>query len=182
MKKLNACLAALAIISFAGTARAGGIGIGAFGGVSVPVIQDDTDRGSLYGVRVPVSLVPMLTVEPYFASTKGGDVTQDLFGASYTRSGIDVTSYGANLLLTFGGPVQFYPYAGIGSFKLERDGLDVSQTGYNFGLGLGFGLPATGLSLHLRGELAAAVDGDVSRKWANVTAGLHYNFLKLPTP
>ncbi len=182
MKRLSICLA-LACLSLAGVAHAGGIGIGVFGGASIPVIQDDTGRGSIYGVRVPVNLVPLLTIEPYFASTKGGDVKQDLFGSSYTRSGLDVTDYGANLLLTFGGPVQFYPFAGIGSFKLKRSGeSDISQTGYNFGLGLGFGLPATGLALHLRGELAAAVDGDVSRKWGNVTAGLQYSFLKLPTP
>ena len=181
MKRISS-LAVLACMMLAGAAHAGGIGIGAFGGASIPIIQDDTGRGSIYGVRVPVNLVPMLTVEPYFASTAGGDVTEDLFGSSYTRSGLDVKNYGANLLLTFGGPVQFYPYAGLGSFKLERGGEDVTQTGYNFGMGLGFGLPATGLALHLRGELDAAVDGDVSRKWANVTAGLQYTFLKLPTP
>src|SRR5262249_34152731 len=31
-------------------ARAGSIGVGVFGGMSVPVLQDDQDNGSIYGV------------------------------------------------------------------------------------------------------------------------------------
>ena len=58
MKKLGVCSVALALFAFASTASAGGIGIGAFGGASVPLVQDDNGQGTMYGVRVPVSLVP----------------------------------------------------------------------------------------------------------------------------
>ncbi|MBI5711430.1 MAG: outer membrane beta-barrel protein [Candidatus Eisenbacteria bacterium] len=173
--------ALLALVLLPCVAGAAGVGVGAFGGVSVPIVQDDNGQGTLFGVRVPVSLIPLVTVEPFFAKTGGGDKDQDLFGGTITRSGIDVTSFGANVLLTFGGKLQLYPFAGIGSFKMKRTGLDESKTGYNFGLGLGIS-PAPKISLHVRGELAAAVDGDVSRKWANVTAGVSYSAFSFPAP
>lgn len=177
------CTALLVCAFGAQAAHALSVGVGAFGGASIPVLQDDNGKGSVFGVRVPVSLVPMITVEPYFGSTKGGSKSQDFNGISESRDGIDVTSFGANLLITFGGPIQFYPFAGISSSKLKRDGLDESDTAYDFGLGLGFKLPAIPLSLHARGELDAAVDkasSAASRKWANVTLGATYTFAKFP--
>ena len=44
-------------------------GVGVFGGLSIPVLNDLSGQGSQFGVRVPVSLVPMLTVEPFFSSS-----------------------------------------------------------------------------------------------------------------
>jgi len=183
MKKLAVCCAALALFAFASTASAGGIGIGAFGGVSVPVVQDDNGQGTMLGVRVPVSLIPLLTLEPYYAKTTGGDKDQEVGGTTFTRSGIDLTSYGANVMLTFGSGFQMYPYAGIGTTKSERSGLDASSTGYNFGLGFGISPPALKLAIHLRGELAAVLEEDATqsaRKWANVTVGVSYGLLSFP--
>lgn len=181
MKSLWVCVFALALS--AGAASAATIGVGAFGGASIPVVQDDNGQGTVYGVRLPVSLVPLLTIEPYYASTQGGEKDQEIDGLSFTRSGIDVTSYGANLLLTFGTGVQLYPFAGIGTAQAERSGLDATTTVYNFGLGLGFSPPALPLAIHVRGELASVLeDGDdeSARKWANVTLGVTYNLFKFP--
>ena len=148
------------------TAGATSIGVGAFGGMSIPVLQDDNGQGTMMGLRAPVSLLPLVTVEPYFAKASGGDKDQDIEGTTITRDGLDITGFGANVLLTFGGKTQFYPFAGIGSYKLARAGSDdLTNTAYTFGLGLGIS-PMPKLSIHLRGELAAAVEGDVSRKWA----------------
>jgi hypothetical protein len=172
-------LALVALLLAPQAARALGIGVGAYGGVAVPILQDDNGQGSLFGIRAPVSLIPMITVEPYFAKGSGGEKKQDVGGITYTRSGIDQTSFGANVMLTFGGPFSFYPYVGIGSTKLERGSLDATSTNYNFGLGFGIS-PMPKLSLHLRSELQAVLDensSDVSRKWANVTVGVHYNLV-----
>jgi len=177
------CAALLVCAFVAPAAHAVSVGVGAYGGASTPVLQDDNGSGSVFGVRVPVSLVPMITIEPYFGSTKGGSKSQDFNGISESRDGIDVTSFGANLLLTFGGAVQFYPFAGISSSHLKRTGLDETDTAYDFGLGLGFHLPVTGLSVHARGELDAAVDkasSAASRKWGDATLGLTYTFAKFP--
>jgi opacity protein-like surface antigen len=174
-KKLIPVLFALALSPC--VAHAVGIGVGVFGGAGVPILQDDNGQGTVFGLRVPVNLVPLVTVEPYFSKGSGGDKDQDVGGLSLTRSGIDATSFGANVMLKFGGGLSFYPYAGIGSTKLERDGLDATSTSYNFGLGLGLS-PVPKISVHLRGELQAVLDkdeSDISRKWANITLGVHYN-------
>lgn len=170
-------LAALPIT--AGVARAGSIGLGVYGGESIPVLQDDVDKGTLYGVRVPVKLVPLLTAEPFYASSNLGDKTVDIAGVTYTRSGFDETAYGLNVQLSMGGPVQFYPYAGIGSTKLKRTGTESTFTTYDFGMGLGFNVVPK-ISLNLRGELQAVVDGATSRKFANVTLGASYSLFSMP--
>ena len=163
-------------------AGAASIAVGAFGGMSVPIIQDDNGQGTMMGLRAPVTLIPFVTVEPYFAKTSGGDKDQDIEGETITRSGLDVTGFGANLLLTFGGKIQLYPFAGIGSHKLSRTGSeDVTNTAYTFGLGLGIS-PLPKLSIHVRGELVAAVDGETSRKWANATVGVSYSIFSTPIP
>ena len=179
-KAMLLMLLALAFLPCA--AGATSIGIGAFGGMSIPILQDDTGSGSVLGLRVPVTLIPLVTVEPYFAKTAGGDKDQDIEGTTITRSGLDVSGFGANVLLTFGNKIQLYPFAGIGSYKLQRTDMeDLTNTAYTFGLGLGIS-PMPKLSIHLRGELAAAVDGETSRKWANATVGVSYNVFSTPVP
>ena len=172
----------LALVLTAGAASALGvsIGAGAFGGVSIPLLQDDSKQGTLYGLRVPVSLLSLLKVEPYWATASLGDVDETFGTLPYTRDGGKVTAYGVNALLSTGGPVRFYPFVGIGSHKLTRAGTeDLSKIGYNFGLGLGLS-PIPKFDLDLRGELNMITLGETSRKFANVTAGVSYHFLSLP--
>jgi opacity protein-like surface antigen len=131
------------------------------------------------GVRFPVKLVPLFAVEPFYAKTSLGDKTLDVGGFSVTREGSEVTSYGLNVMLTLGGPVSFYPYAGIGQAKFKRTAQDESFTSYHMGLGIGVSVVPK-LTVDLRGELQAAVDGDVSRKMANVTLGASYSLFSMP--
>ena len=174
-------LVALALMP--GVARAVSIGIGAYGGTSIPVLQGDNGSGSVFGIRAPVNFVPMLTVEPFWAKTSGGDKTQTAGPLRVTFPGIDVTTYGANVLFTFGGGLQLYPFAGVSSSTLKRTGLDASQTGYDFGLGLGFKLPLVGLSAHARGQVDIITDpasSQASRKSAEVTVGVSYALFHFP--
>ncbi len=178
MKKLF--VIAIAVLALAAsTARAASIGAGLFGGMSVPVLQEDQGNGSLMGVRFPVKLVPLFAVEPFYAKTTLGDKTLDVGGFSVTREGSEVTSYGVNAMLTLGGPVSFYPYAGIGQAKFKRTAQDESFTSYHMGLGIGVSVVPK-LTFDLRGELQAAVDGNASRKMANVTLGASYSIFSLP--
>ncbi len=98
-----------------------------------------------------------------------------------TRDGGKVTAWGANLLLSTGTPMfKFFPFVGIGTNKDARAATaDLTKSGYNFGLGLGLGLPMK-LAVDVRGEMQMIVNGDVSRKFANVTAGVSYRFFSLP--
>ena len=61
------CILAVALLVTAPAAsHAAEIGVGAFGGYSIPVQQDDVDNGPVFGLRAPVKLLPLLTLEPYF--------------------------------------------------------------------------------------------------------------------
>jgi len=183
MKRWSVWIVMLSLVALTSAAQAATIGLGVFGGSSVPVVQDDNGQGTIFGVRASVNLVPLITVEPYYAKTNGGDKDQTLLGTTYTRHGIDLTSYGVNALLTFGTGLQLYPFAGIGSTKATRDGLDATTTQYNFGLGLGFKPPVLKLSVNLRGELDTVLEPDNSqtaRKWANVTLGVSYGIVSFP--
>lgn len=101
---------------------------------------------------------------------------------TYTRDGGDMTSVGANVLFSFGSSARFYPFAGIGRYTLEREGSeDVEEMGYNFGLGFAFDIPGlNGLGADLRGEFAMVKTDETSQKYGNVTAGIKYNFFKVP--
>ena len=164
-----AALFAMALVPAA--AGAGSVGIGAYGGFSAPILYDTATSGTQYGLRVPVNLIPLVTVEPYFDKTKLGDKDETFAGQTYTRSGPEVYTYGANALIHLG---TMYPYVGIGSARLEQSGSpDVTDTSLNFGLGLGFKLMPK-LGLDIRGELSAIVTGDTSRKIGYVNLGVSY--------
>ena len=169
-------LALLALALVPAAARAGSVGIGVFGGISVPILYDGATNGTQYGARLPIGLLPFLTLEPYYAQSELGDKDETFGGVTYTRSGPEVESFGANALFNFGGPVRFYPYAGIGQTTIKQTGSDdVTDTSINFGLGFGF-TPVGSLSIDIRGELNSIVTGDTSRKFGNLTAGVSYAF------
>ena len=174
----------LALMLAPGLARAVTIGGAVFGGMSIPALQDDNKgNGSMFGVRVPVNFVPLITVEPYYASTSGSSTDYNAAGVSYTRDGIDLTSFGANVLFEFGTGIRMFPFVGLSSNHMKRSGLDQSETGYDLGLGLGFKLPLAGLGADIRAAGNVVTDpatSDASRKWAEITIGVSYSFLHFP--
>jgi hypothetical protein len=178
MRRFIALALALVLLP-AGVARAGSIGIGAFGGMSYPVLQDDTGKGTLTGVRVALKFVPLVTLEPYYASSGLTDKVTSVAGIEYTRQGFDEKAYGANVMLAMGGPLSFYPIAGYGQTQLTRSSYDKTMTTYNLGFGLGIS-PAPKVTIHIRGEMQAVVDGSTSRKFGNATAGVSLALFGMP--
>lgn len=174
-------LALLIAATCASTAHAMGFGITVEGGPSWPVLQDDQGNGAVWGVRVPVNLVPLLTLEPFYVGGSYHDKTIQTLAGPQTRDGGTTRSWGLNLALA--NPTakfSFFPYAGIGSSTVSRASFaDVTHTSYDFGLGLGIGLHEN-LSAAVRGEMQMIVNGDVSRKFGNLTFGLTYHFLNAP--
>ena len=170
----------LALAAGARPAAARDISLGAYGGASIPVAQDDNGRGSLFGARLGVHVIPLLAFEPYYQSTSGGSKDQEIGGTTYTRDGVDVKAYGLNALLSFGGPFSIYPFAGIGKHKVTRDGdPDRTLTGFNGGLGIGIS-PMPGLRVDVRGEANAIRQDGFGRTTVNVTAGLSYRIFHMP--
>jgi hypothetical protein len=173
MKRILALVLAGTLL-FASFAHAGSIGLGAYGGMSFPVVQEDQSQGSMYGVRAPLSLTRLVSVEPFWSFTALGDQLVNVGGVDFTREGSDVTTFGANVLFSTSGPTRFYPYVGMGSVAFKRSGQDETFTSYQFGLGFGF-TPAPRFNLDFRGELQAAAKDEVSRKMANVLVGVSYS-------
>lgn len=184
MRKMS-IVAAFAMILVATTANATTIGVGAFGGLAIPIVNDLSTQGSTFGVRVPVGITPMFTAEGFYSQSALGDAEEDFGGSvTYTRDGGEVKGFGANAILNFGGGSSFhlFPFGGIGSYTIERSGSeDISEVGYNFGLGVGFSFPSlTGFAFDVRGEALMIKTGDTSQKFGNVTAGVTYKLFSTP--
>jgi opacity protein-like surface antigen len=173
-------LVLLLALAVAGGAEAAGVGVGVFGGASVPILQEDAGRGTVYGLRLPVDLVPMLRLEPYWAKARLGDVEETFGGLPYTRDGGEISTFGLHAMLSTGGPLRFFPFVGIGSCTLAREATDDrTKVGYDAGVGLGLS-PIPGLEVDLRGEFVVIPMDETSRKFVNVTLGASYHFLNLP--
>jgi len=172
-------LAALLLVACGGAARAATIGIGAYAGGSIPVVQDDRETGPIAGLRVPVALTHWFTAEPCVSIASYGNRTYTLAGETLQRDGGRVSAIGGDVLLAAPGIPGFhlYPYAGVALHRSARFGTGIEdRVGYNFGLGVGWTFPSH-VSLELRSEMAMIVNQqDASRKFGNITLGLGYHF------
>ena len=172
MRRVLTLLAlALAIASVPRTASAFGIGIGAYGGTTIPLSQPEVKTGGAYGVRLPISIIPLVSVEPYWGESKLGDGEVN----STPVKGFDFSSVGVNAMLgsLMRAPgIKFYPYVGIASNKFSGSE-DITKTSYNFGLGGAVGLSK--VSVHGRAELNVCNTGDKTRKFTTLTVGLSYD-------
>ena len=167
-------LSGIVFLALISSASAAGIGVGAFGGLSIPVIQEDQGNGTVFGVRGRLKLIPGFTLEPVLAFNQFGDAETD-FG---TRKGSKVTYYGVDLILGgMGAPVgpRFYLLGGAAFYSFSRDyDEDVTRFGVAGGLGIEIGLGKT-LGLDFRGKFhLVTLDGGGSRKMVNITAGINY--------
>src|SRR5438094_10031865 len=90
--RVLAGLLTLALVPAA--AGAASLGLGVYGGMRSPILNDTAGNGPQYGVRAPVTLAPMLIVEPFYAQSALGDVDQSFGGNSYTRTGPDGKTFG----------------------------------------------------------------------------------------
>lgn len=164
------------------------LGAGVFGGVNIPVVQDDAESGSLWGIRGYLDLTPALSVQPYLALPNNGDYDLEsqtpgispvtLDGGKYTVFGVDAA------LGSSAGAFSVQLLGGIGSYKLEHDTPgdtedpgDFTRVGYSGGLGvtLGFG-PSP---IKAEGRATAVViplENGGSRKHIFLTAGVRYGF------
>lgn len=167
---------ALTTALWASPARAADFGIGLFGGASLPVNQADEENGNIFGARFPVSLLGLVTVEPYFATSRQKDVIRTVGGMQVPDPGWEGSLFGANLIL--GSPLRvgliFFPYAGINSARLIRVGGErISGTGVDIGAGVGIA-PSRHMSMVLRAEANSISAGGSTRRFGYLTFGLNY--------
>ncbi len=175
----TAIVAVLLLAAAAVTAQTPKLGVGAFGGLSIPLAQDDQSSGTVFGLRAKLALAGFLAAEGQIGFTKWGD-PDPVDGFDLGISGSKITQFGVNGILGGGAGAGIKPYflGGIGSYKIKNDDTkyDESRVGYNGGLGLGIGFSPK-LSLDARGEaVVIPMDGGGSKKAVVGSAGLTLYF------
>lgn len=157
------------------------LGAGVSGGLEFPIAQQDQKQGSVFGFRVRVGVLPMVTLEPGLSFTRYGDpefddFTPDIEGAKVTGYTLDAVLGGA-----FGGTgVKPYGLFGIGYYNtaLEHFGDDKKNFGWSAGFGLEIGVaPMVGLDFRGRAAMIST-DGGGTKKSGSVTGGINIYFGK----
>jgi hypothetical protein len=169
----------LMMVASAAPAHAIDAGVGLAGGASFALAQSDNGNAGQLLLRVPVNIIPLLTIEPFLASADYDGVEAQFSGQTYNRRGFDIFSYGAIAALGgvgMGPRFPLYPYFGMGGFHLSREGTSGSENlGYLLGVGYGRALPAN-LSMNARAEYNWVMDGDTPRRFFGINLGLTLRF------
>lgn len=178
MKKIIV-LAVILLLPVMAAAQGSSFGVGASGGLFIPIVQDDQGSGTIFNVRGIWNLNSLITIEPHMNLAKYGD--PDLDGGLFEGfEGSKVTSFGVNAVLGMGGGMGLHPmiFAGIGTYKTKRDltNQDVSDIGYSGGLGLEIGVNKS-LAVDARGAMyVIPLDEGGSKKSVSVMAGVNFYF------
>ena len=179
MKRVMLAALVLLMAQTAVQAQTPSLGVGAYGGINIPLAMDDQASGTVFGFRGRVKLLPFLVAEPNIMLAKWGDpdaidgVDLGIKGSKITGFGVDATLGGLP------GGVGFKPFlvVGVGSFKIKNDdtGFDESNLGFKGGLGFGIGMSPK-IDLDVRGALLVVPQEDGgSKKGALITAGVSFN-------
>jgi hypothetical protein len=150
-------------------------GTGVTAGASFPLAQSDNASGAQFGVRVPVNIVPLLTLEPFLTSTSLGGVEATFAGQTYNRRGFDVLGWGARVALGgvgLGPRFRLYPFVGVGSYHWSREGSPGStDVGYTIGAGWARRLPWR-VVVDVRTDFTWIHEGATARRFMGIAAGV----------
>ncbi len=120
------------------------LGVEAFGGWDMPLVQQDIGSGAMYGVAVRGHIIAFLHGQLVFRASAQGDQDETVtpIGQSSlvaTLEGGSLTGFGANILLAGKKPTMVWPYGfvGISTNKFapgERDSETFFGTSWGCGL------------------------------------------------
>jgi hypothetical protein len=147
------------------------IGVGAYGGTNIPIVQDDAENGGLFGIRGRISL-PIITLEPSINFLGSGDAERTIEGVPVTFEAPKVTSYAFNVLWQSG---FTYGTVGIGRSSVDiPDGVgETTETTYNFGGGVEVGVGPISVDVSPRFFVINTADS-ASRKSVVLMIGANY--------
>lgn len=182
MRKLALFLLAAFVV--VGSTRAAGIGIGAYGGLNIPVLQDDQGSGTVFGLKARLKALSFISLEPNLNFAKYGEPDiEDLPNAGI--DGAKITSYGIDAVLGSGTPGPgFKPYfvGGLGFYKYSQPDQyadlleDETRFGYDLGIGVEIGFtPQIALDVNGKARIIT-LDGGGADKALTAVAGINYYF------
>lgn len=152
---------------------------GAFGGVNIPIVQDDQGKGTVFGLMARFNAFGIFSIEPNISFGKWGK-PDPIDGFDLGIDGSKVTSFGIEFLLGgLPGTVGVKPYflGGIGHYSVKNDdtNYDESNLGYSVGMGIDIGVIPK-IDIDLRAKAILIPVGNSSKKAITITAGILYNF------
>lgn len=174
------CFLILSVVSLAVAQDGPKLGVGAFAGLSIPVLQDDQSQGMEYGFKGRYGLGSLIVLEPYVSFVKWGepdpvdDIDLGIDGSKVTSFGLEASL--GNLPGVTG--ISPFVFGGVGSYKVKNEdtGYEASKLGFSAGLGLGIGLSPS-FSLDIRGKaIVAPQEEGGSKKAIGGTAGVNFTF------
>ena len=178
MRRISATAVLLLITSAALSAQTPKIGIGAFGGLNIPLVQDDQGSGKEFGFRGRLKFA-IFVVEPNVTFAKWGK-PDPINGIDLGIDGSKVTSYGVDVALGGApGVPGFKPFfvVGAASYKVKNDdtGFDESDIGYSGGIGFLIGVSPS-FDIDVRGKaVVIPMEAGGSKKAVAATAGVTLN-------
>lgn len=157
-------------------ARAPKIGIGAFGGLNMPILQEDQGNGSVFGIKAKVKIIPIILLEPNITFGKWGE--PDPVDGVVLGAGSKISSFGIDAVLGgTPGAAGIKPFflvgAGIYNVKNDDTGYDESKLGYSAGLGIGIGVRPK-MDIDISGRAIFAPQEGGAKKAVFITGGLTY--------
>lgn len=158
------------------TAMARPIGVGAFAGLNIPIVQEDAGNGPLYGARLRLVMTPFLALEPTLAYLKQGDVSVEVGNEEIDLDGGQSTALGVNVIVGSVGPpadLRIYGILGVASHAMKQEGTeDESRFAMSLGPGLEIGV-ANKLALDFEARLhMISLEGGGARKNLGLSGGL----------
>jgi hypothetical protein len=171
-------VSAFLLLCLSPAVMAGPIGVGVYGGLNMPLAQDDAGSGFLYGAKLRITASSFLALEPTLAYFRQGDTQVDIHGRDMVLDGGQSTALGLNLIIGSAGPpagMGFYGLIGLASHAMKQDGAeDQNRLGFSFGPGLEARVGRNlGISLDIRLHMVG-LDGGGARKNIGLSSGLIY--------
>ncbi|MCK5125736.1 MAG: outer membrane beta-barrel protein [candidate division Zixibacteria bacterium] len=179
MKKLLFIAAVLLLYASTAMAQAPKFGVGVFGGINIPVVQDDQKSGTAFGLKARIKLLPIIIAEPNVTFGKWGD-PDPVDGLDLGISGSKITSFGIDFTLGgLPGKAGFKPFAfvGVASYKVKNDDTNYENSKLGVAGGLGFAIGVSPLiDIEVRGKAVVAPQDDGSKKAIWILGGINYYF------
>jgi hypothetical protein len=176
VKFLKFTLTLTTLFLLAGQAESAQIGVGAFWGKNLPIVQEDASLDKLYGFKLILIPLSFVALEPNFTYSGMGQATLDIGGTSMTRDGGQIKSYGVDLLLgNFSSRLfHFYLLGGLNSSTLQKEALpDSKRTSFSAGLGLEI-TPIAKLGLEVQGKaLLIPLEGGGAKDNLGIAGGIN---------